>query len=42
LVEVPVFATVKEVAACIAEVKGISVEEVDQRTTDNAERFFEI
>jgi TatD DNase family protein len=35
-------AFVKEVAACIAEVKGISVEEVDQRTTDNAERFFEI
>jgi TatD DNase family protein len=31
-----------EIAKCIADVKGISVEEVAQMTTENAERFFGI
>lgn len=33
---------VREVAACIAEIKGISLEEVDRITTDNAEEFFKL
>lgn len=33
-------AFVKEVAACIADVKGISLEEVDRVTTENAKKFF--
>lgn len=31
---------VAEVARCVAEVKGISLEEVDRITTENAEQFF--
>ena len=33
-------AFVVEVAKCVAEVKGISLEEVDRVTTENAKRFF--
>lgn len=31
-----------EVAKCVAEIKGVSLEEVDQVTTENAVRFFEL
>lgn len=33
---------VREVAKCVAEIKGISLEEVDEVTTENAESFFGI
>jgi len=33
---------VRNVAQCVADVKGISLEEVDRVTTENAERFFKL
>ena len=35
-------AFVVEVAKCVAEIKGVSLEEIDRMTTENAVRFFDL